>query len=65
MYVVRRTLPHDSVSFKTYDGWVKVEKDVALDLSDVQRFTKGEAARNVLPTYQEWVWFGCYRWLEL
>ena len=61
MYVVRRQTP-EGVSFKTYDGWVHWRtgtRDV-LDLSEVMRFTKGEAT-HPLPQGEEWVWFGCYK----
>jgi len=46
--------------FKTYDGWVPIERGVALELGEVQRFTKREAALNELKEGQTWVWFGCY-----
>ena len=61
MYVVRKKVAN-GVSFKTYEGWTYCSarpKDV-LDLTDVMRFTKGEAT-HPLPQGEEWVYFGCYK----
>jgi hypothetical protein len=62
MYIVRKTNTNGDRFFKTYDGWVPVVKGEALDLSDVQRFTKREALDlNILPKGEEFIWFGCYK----
>ena len=61
MYVVRKTLPNGSRGFKTFEGWVQVRKDIALDLSDVMRFTVGEAKDYNLSKHEEFVWFGCFK----
>jgi len=60
MYIIRKNVPHVGYAFKTYDGWARVKKDEVLDLSDVMRFTKGEAKPSNCRTYEEFVWFGCY-----
>ena len=61
MYAIRKTLPNGGCGFKTFEGWVRVQKDVALDLSDVMRFTAGEAKATNLRRDEEFVWFGCYK----
>lgn len=65
MYALRRKMPK-GVAFKTYDGWTyyQGQSKEALDLSDVIRFTKGEAKANQLPKDESFVWIGCYRELE-
>ena len=64
MYAIRKTLPNGSIGFKTFEGWVRVQKDIALDLSDVMRFTSGEAKATNLSKHEQFVWFGCYKGLE-
>lgn len=64
MYLIRKDTPNGQRMFKTYDGWVRVRKGVALDLSDVMRFTRGEAIPSNLRTHESFVWFGCYRALK-
>lgn len=64
MYIIRKTLPNGQRGFKTHDGWVRVKKRVALDLSDVIRFTEREKELNELPLGSEFVYFGCYKELE-
>lgn len=64
MYIIRKTLPNGQIGFKTYDDWVQVQEREALDLSDVIRFTKGEAKPSNLRTNEEFVWFGCYKELK-
>ena len=59
MYIIRRDRLGKR-SFKTYDGWVQVTKDTALDLADAMRFTKGERECFKLGEGEEFVWFGCY-----
>jgi len=63
MYIVRKTLPNNQVGFKTYDGWVRVstKRGEALDLTDVIRFTKGEAKDSNLGQHESFVWYGCYK----
>ena len=64
MYAIRKTLPNGSIGFKTFEGWVQVKQDIALDLNDVMRFTCGEARATNLRRHEEFVWFGCYKRLD-
>ena len=61
MYILRRTDRNGKPKFKTYDGWARVSDDGALDLSDVIRFTKGEASAMKLGKHDSLCWFGCYK----
>ena len=60
MYIIKRTTD-ESVAFRTYDGWNYLSDDVALELDDAMRFTKGEAIDSNLRAYEEWVWYGSYK----
>lgn len=61
MYIVRKQLPNHQLGFKTYDGWTRVKRGEALDLTGVMRFTKGEAKASNLRTHESFVWYGCYK----
>ena len=59
MYIIRSN-KFSRVAFKTYDGWTSPDNQGILDLSDVIRFTKGEAGAMKLGKHESLVWFGCY-----
>lgn len=61
MYILRRTDRNGRHKFKTYDGWARISDDGALDLTDVIRFTKGEARAMKLSKHDSLCWFGCYK----
>jgi len=61
MYVIRKYDRNNKPQFKTYDGWARTSDDGTLDLSDVIRFTKGEASAMKLGRHEQFVWFGCYK----
>ena len=56
MYILRHKTAQ-GYSFSGYNGRIYPDKTGSLDLSDVIRFTKGEAERNE----GDFVWFGCYK----
>jgi hypothetical protein len=60
MYIVRKATK-DGPIFKTYDGWTSIKQGEAIDLTDVIRFTKGEAKQSNLRPRESFVWYGCYK----
>jgi hypothetical protein len=61
MYVIRKK---QTCSFKGYDGWITPDDNGILDLADVFRFTRGEAAHMVAydtkNSDEVLVWYGSY-----
>ena len=67
MYIIKNDLRN---AYKTYDGWTTITMDgkngVLNGLSDVIRFTKGEAERNKdkLPKGSRFVYFPKIKWSD-
>ena len=66
MYVIRNDLRK---AYKTFDGWTTRTMDgkngTLNGLNDVQRFTKGESERMVLPKGSRFVYFPKREWRDI